>query len=129
MKKAKVGRPTLHEREKRKSNLRVRLLEVELEKLKALYGFSDEVSYSEMIRSIFFKKPISVRLMNMDFKSLVYEVNTIRQDLNRISKLKNFDEMKNKIIEVRELYDTLMKELELLKLRDIRLDDLTKDEI
>ena len=38
MEKTKAGRPAFRENERRKANLKVRLLESEIEKLRKLYG-------------------------------------------------------------------------------------------
>lgn len=131
MEKNKAGRPAFRENERRRANLKVRLLDSEIEKLRKLYGYSKEVSQSEMIRSILFGKPINVKIDNTKIQSLIYQVNAIRQTLTALIKSGNIGELNNEIVEVRGLYETLNKELSVLKAQKISLTDLmesTEDE-
>ena len=124
MKKLTVGRPRLKENEKKKANLRIRLLESEVEKIRKLYGFSKETSQSEMIRKILFQNSIPVKVENLELKELNSELKMVCQNLGRISRNKHFEQLKEDVEVVRQLYDPLFKKVEQLQCKILLLKDL-----
>lgn len=112
MNKKGAGRKPLDNSEKRNLNLKVRVREDELTIIQELHNKSPFDNVSEMVRHILLRNPISVEIANADFRDLSSNLNTLADDLYRMSrsrspKLENFQEQIKGLTEL--VYEAIKK--------------------
>lgn len=123
MEKLKVGRPKLSDKDKKKVNLKVRLSDDELQKIRALYNLTDDYNLSLFVREILLKNPILIKVKYLE--KLKAELTQVRNNFKDLKRKYDVEEIKENLETLNKTHENITSLIKELKDSNIEIQKLS----